>query len=142
MTPPSAAPVEVVRAVYAALAAHDLAAVLTLTDPLVTIDQSDFLPWGGQHVGYDGLRTFTAAVATHLDSAVEVTELFAAGDRVVQVGRTRGHARSTGRAFDAAEVHVWRVADGKVVALQVYADTDALRAALGLDDDAVPAGEG
>lgn len=137
MEHPNATPIEVVRAVYAALDAHDLGAMLALTDPAVTIDQSDLLPWGGHHVGYDGLRTFSAGVAAHLDSKVEVIELFEAGDRVVQVGRTRGQARTTGRAFDANEIHVWRVVDGRVAALEVYVDTVALRTALDLD---APAG--
>ena len=125
--------VTVVRKAYAALDAHDVAAMVALADPAVTVDQSDTLPWGGHHVGHDGLVSFVTAVAAHLRSTVEVVDLFDAGDRVVQVGRTRGHAVATGRAFDAGEVHVWRVADGRITGLTVYVDTAALRDALGLD---------
>ena len=127
-------PIAVVRAAYAALAGHDRAAMAALTSPEIVVEQSPDVPWGGRHAGA-AAAAFNAAVAAHLDSTVEIADLYRAGDQVVQGGRTRGTAIPTGRAFDAAEVHVWTVTDGLITRLQIYVDTDELRAALGLDPD-------
>ena len=126
--------VDLVRKAYAALDAGDIETILRLADPLITIDQSDLLPWGGHRTGHNGLLDFIAAVAAHLDSQVESLSLFESGDRVVQIGRTHGRAVSTGKPFDATEVHVWQVAEGLLVGLQVYVDAAAIGAALHSED--------
>ena len=120
----------VIRQVYAALAAGDQQAILALTSPDVIIDQSDKLPYGGHFQGYPGLAAFNSGVFGALDSSVEIGELFQAGDRVIQVGRTKGTARRTGRAFDSPEVHVWGVRDGQVVSLHAFVDEQIVNAAL------------
>lgn len=125
-----AAPLDVVRANYLALARGDVPALLALSDPEIEIYQSDLVPWGGRRSGHDGLVAFLTAVREHLASEVEPDELFVAGDRVVQVGRTRGTARHTGKPFDAAEVHVWTVRDGLIAGFDAYVDTDELLGAL------------
>lgn len=123
----------VVRANYAALAIGDVPTLLSLSDPDIDIYQSDLVPWGGPRHGHAGLLAFLTAVSAHLDSHVEPEEMFVAGDHVVQVGRTRGTARTTGKAFDAAEVHVWTVRDGLVTKFEAHVDTDELRRALSTD---------
>lgn len=122
--------IDVVRRVYAALAAGDLEALAELTDPGVEIFQSERLPYGGYHRGLAGLQTFLGGVQTALDSQIEVGQLFVAGDRVVQIGRSRGTARATGAAFDVPEVQIWKVYDGRILGLTVYLDDSALVAAL------------
>ncbi len=99
--------------------------------PDVTITQAEELPWGGHFVGRDGLIDFVTKLITNIDSKVTPEGLFEAGDRVIQRGRTRGTARATGTEFDVAEVHVWTVRDGKVVAAEFHIDTPAMLDALG-----------
>ncbi len=122
--------IEVVRNVYEALARGDVPALLELSDPDIRIYQSEDLPYGGHHSGHSGLMSFLSGVRLALESEVEVAELYRAGDLVIQMGRTRGTGRATGKVFDAAEVHIWRVENGLVQALTVYADTVAIAAAL------------
>jgi ketosteroid isomerase-like protein len=63
--------------------------------------------------------------------AMLATERFVeAGDQIVQIGRTRGQARATGRTFDVPEVHVWTMRHGKVVRFEAYVDHPAMLAAL------------
>ena len=50
--------IEVVRAVYAAMAERDFDRLFELVDPACVITQDPALPWGGRHVGHDGLATF------------------------------------------------------------------------------------
>jgi ketosteroid isomerase-like protein len=102
----------------------------SLADPEITIYQSEELPWGGSYAGLAGFQRFYQAVSGAIHSEVETETLYQAGDRVVQIGRTRGIARATGKPFDAREVHIWRVRNGRIIGLEVYVETPALLEAL------------
>ena len=123
--------VATIERVYDALAARDVSAIQELFAPDVTIRQSPELPWGGDYEGLDGAFTFFLTLVEHIESQVTTESLFAAGDHVVQTGRTRGTVRANGASFDIPEVHVWQLRDGKVVRYQVYIDTPAMLDALG-----------
>ena len=56
--------------------------------------------------------------------------MFAAGDRVVQHGRTRGTVRANGAAFDIPECHIWTVRDGRVLAAEFFIDSAQMLAAI------------
>ena len=103
---PTAPPLEIVRAAYSALGAKDLATVIDLCHPDVVLTQDPALPWGGRHVGAHGLAEFAIALIGATDSVVTPIAMFAAGDQVVQYGRTAGTARESGKSFDVAECHV------------------------------------
>ncbi len=124
------AEIEVVRAIYAAMAAGDLDALAAHIDETCVITQDPDLPWGGHHVGHRGLATFAAALVGTIDSTVTTEVLFAADDEVIQCGRTRGTVRANGTAFDVPEVHRWTIRDGRAVAAHFAIDTAAMRAAL------------
>ena len=64
------------------------------------------------------------------DSVVTPEQLFAAGDEVVQIGRTAGTVRSNGAAFDVPECHIWTVHDGLVTEARFYVDSAAMLEAL------------
>ena len=122
--------VDVVRAVYEAMAAGDLDRLLELVDEACVITQDARLPWGGRHEGHAGLATFATRLRGAIASAVTTEALFAADDEVIQVGRTRGTTVEGGTAFDIPEVHRWTVRAGKVVAAHFAIDTPAMLAAL------------
>lgn len=123
-------PLDVVRAIYDAFADRDLDAVLRLTDPEIVVTQDPALPWGGRHVGHDGLGAFVMALLGTIESAVTIEALFAAGDTVVQYGRTAGTVRATGASFDIPECHVWRVRDGRAIEAQYFIDSTAMLEAI------------
>jgi ketosteroid isomerase-like protein len=123
-------PIEVVRAIYEAFASKDIEAILALMHPEIVVVQDPALPWGGRHVGHDGLGTFMLALVGSIDSAVTIENMFQAGDSVVQHGRTAGTVRATGVAFDIAECHIWRVVDGLAVDAQYFIDSAAMLDAL------------
>ena len=66
-----------------------------------------------------------------IHSVVTSDELFEAGDRVIQYGRSRGTVLANGATFDMPEVHVWTLRDGKVTAADFYIDTPAMLRVLG-----------
>jgi uncharacterized protein len=88
------------------------------------------LPWGGRYAGHDGTAKFFTTLLSHTDSRVVIGTLFAAGDDVVQVGRTQGKTVGAGVAFDVDEVHIWHLRNGRVVGYDAYIDTPAMLKAL------------
>lgn len=122
--------VQLIQRVYDAFATHDFAALPALFDPDVRIIQSADLPWGGQFEGLPGAVAFFTGLLRHIDTAVEVTALIDAGEHVIEVGRTRGTARASGRALDVAEVHVYTIRDGKVLQMQAFVHHPDMLAAL------------
>jgi ketosteroid isomerase-like protein len=124
-------PLDVVTDAYAALGAKDLDAVVALCDPGVVVTQDDALPWGGEHVGAEGLANFAIALVGAIDSHVTPLAIFQAGDRVIQYGRTAGTVHANGTHFDIAECHVWTVMDGRITRADFYVDTRAMLGALG-----------
>lgn len=125
--------VAVVRDIYDAFARGDVEAIFGLVHPDAKIYQSDQLPWGGEYRGHEGFGEFLTKLTSAVESRVE-TGLFIDDEdgHVVQVGRTRGKVRATGREFDVPETHVWTVEDGKAITYQAYIDTAKMREALGL----------
>jgi ketosteroid isomerase-like protein len=121
---------DVVARIYDAMRAQDLETLLALIDPSVTVWQTELLPWGGSYEGIDGFGEFAMKLLGSITSAVEVEQLYEAGDHVVQNGRTRGTVNGTGAAFDVAETHVWEVRGGKACSLRSYIDTPAMLEAL------------
>lgn len=122
--------VDTVRRMYDAFGARDADVMQELFAADVEVSQASELPWGGEYRGHDGAFTFLLKLTEHIDSQVAIESLFAAGDRVVQTGRTRGTVRANGAPFDVAEVHLWQLRDGQVVRFEAYIDTPAMLEAL------------
>jgi ketosteroid isomerase-like protein len=122
--------VEVVRAIYEAMAARDYDTLFQLVDTAVVITQDERLPWGGRHEGHDGVVVFAAALTGAIESNVDIEAIFSADDEVIEMGRTKGTVVGTDRTFDIAEVHRWRIEGGKAVAAHFAIDTEAMLAAL------------
>jgi ketosteroid isomerase-like protein len=116
--------------VYEAFQSRDADTLRELFAPDIAISQASELPWGGDYHGHDGAFTFLLKLVEHIESQVTTESLFAAGNHVVQTGRTRGKVVANGAPFDVPEVHVWELRDGKVIRFQVYIDTQAMLAAL------------
>ena len=126
--------VELVGRLYDAMAGRDLDTILEIFAPEVEIRQSDELPWGGEFHGLDGLGEFFGKLSENIESRVTHHVMFAAGDRVVQVGRTAGHVKATGVSFDIDEMHLLTIRNGKVIRFEAHIDTPAMLAALRSSD--------
>jgi ketosteroid isomerase-like protein len=123
--------IDVVLELYTAMANRDLERIAELVDPSCVLTQDDRLPWGGRHVGHEGLATFAARLTGTIDSAVTTEAIFEADGEVIQCGRTRGTVVATGEPFDIAEVHRWTIREGRAVAAHFAIDTPAMLDALG-----------
>lgn len=117
--------IDVVNQVYGAMATQDLERVLQLVAADCVITQDPSLPWGGRHIGHDGITNFALALIGTIDSAVTSDALFEADGKVIQIGRTKGVVRANGATFDVPEVHTWTIREGKVIAAHFAIDTPA-----------------
>ena len=122
---------QIVESIYAAMAAKDPAGVLAHLSEQVTLYQDPRLPWGGEFAGHDGFGQFALALLGSITSSVRIDEIYESDDRhVVQWGHTIGTVNATGAPFDVAEMHLWTLEDGLVVATHFAIDSDAMLAAL------------
>jgi len=122
---------DVVAAIYEAMAAKDLERLIELISPDLVLDQDPALPWGGHFEGHEGFGQFALTLTGTIDSKVAIDAMFEAGGEVFQLGRTKGTVIATGAPFDIAEVHRWRIEDGKAVKADFAIDTKAMLEALG-----------
>ncbi|MGW6118486.1 nuclear transport factor 2 family protein [Nocardia sp. NPDC055165] len=121
---------DIIAEVYRAFDSRDFGMIERLFDPDIDIDQAADLPWGGRHHGHAGAVGFFTTLLAHIDSKVISEHMFAAGEDVVQVGRTVGTTVPGGVEFDLPEVHIWHLRQGRIVGFDAYIDTPAMLAAL------------
>lgn len=126
---PALRPIDVVSAVCDAYARRDLAGIAALYHPECELVQTDELPWGGVYRGHLGLQQFFERLTASINTQIVGETLFEAGDAVVSIGRTKGVALSTGRAFDLPAVHIYTVQDGTIRRYEAYVDTPGMRRA-------------
>lgn len=123
--------IDIVGRVYEACSAQDLEGLFELADGDCVITQDPSLPWGGRHVGHEGIAAFASALVGTIDSAVTTETLLEADGQVIQSVRTWGAVRADGATFDLPEVHTWTVRNGEVVAAHFSIVTSAMLRALG-----------
>ena len=119
--------VDLIRGLYDAFAAGDIAGVLGRMSPDIVWNEAENFLYadGNPYRGPEGvLNGVFARIGAEWDGfGAHPEEIIDGGDTVIALGRYRGTYRATGRALDAQLVHVWRVADGKAAAFQQYTDT-------------------
>ena len=122
--------IDVVKAVFTAFAERDLDGVLAWLAPDVEFVAvtSDYAGRTGPYLGHDGMREYFRDVARVWDELrLTPTDFRQAGDQVLVTGRVL--ARSPARTVAGSTGWIWRIVDGKVVYIRVYASAeDAVQA--------------
>lgn len=126
----TASGIAIVQAVYAAYERRDFAAAAALFHPEGELYQTELLPWGGNFKGHAGQGAFMERLTGAIDTRIVGEQLFEAGDRVVSIGRTKGHARRSGVEFELPAVHVYTIRDGLISRYEAYVDTPGMLKAL------------
>jgi len=114
-----------VQVAYQAFVDGDLDRFVESLAPGFVSQQSAAVPWRGVYRGHDGVRQLFEKVAEHAEATYEPAELIEGDDRVVVVGNARITPRSTGEATAVRELHVWHVADGRLLGLEVFLNAPA-----------------
>jgi ketosteroid isomerase-like protein len=125
---------ELVRSVYAALAAWDGERLRELLDPGFEAELPEGMPLGagGRRIGAEAMiRDTWRPIGRMYEMAPEPSEWIPCADgRLLVIGRYRGRTRVTGQPVDAAFAHLWTARDGRLVALWHVTDTALWTAAL------------
>jgi ketosteroid isomerase-like protein len=124
-----------VRSSYEAFGRGDLDGALAMMDEDIVWHQAQGLPHGGV---YHGLAAVRAAIFDPLDEEwwddfdATPTEIIAAGEHVLVLGRYTATAKASGAVLDVPFAHVWRFENGRAVRFVQFTDTrgwtDALAA--------------
>jgi ketosteroid isomerase-like protein len=127
--------VELIRGLYNDFATGNIPAVLAAMSPDIIWNEAENFPYadGNPYIGPEAvLNGVFARCGGEWDGfAVKVDEILDAGDTIIAMGRYLGTFKATGRAQNTQMAHVWRIADGKVVRFQQYADTLQVARAIG-----------
>lgn len=115
-----------VTRMYAAAAAGDMAVLQDVLSPDFTVQEPNFLPYGGSYQGLPEFAALFAKVSEVLDlAALQLDGLTVEGD--VAYGRVR--APLVDGSGHAAILEEWHVRDGRVVAARVFWLNDPRRQA-------------
>lgn len=119
--------VELIRGLYDAFARGDVAAVLRPMSPEIVWNEAENFLYadGNPYVGPDAIvnGVFARCIGEWEGFAAAPEEFLDAGGAVVVLGRYLGTYKATNRPQRTQFVHVWRIAEGKIVGFQQYADT-------------------
>ena len=119
--------VSVVHGIYNAFGAGDMPAVLGAMSADIVWNEANNFPYadGNPYVGPEAILNgvFMRCATEWNGFGVEVDEVIDAGDTVVALGHYTGTYLASGKTQKTQMVHVWRIADGKAVQFQQYADT-------------------
>jgi hypothetical protein len=124
--------VEVIKGLYESFAKGDVGAVLGAFDEKINWQEPESLPFedqiGPQAVGEN---IFSRILQLVQNFSVTPNEIHDAGDVIFAVGTYRGTGAATGKDFEAAFVHVWRLKNGKINGFRTHTDTHIWLQALG-----------
>jgi uncharacterized protein len=121
---------ELVKQAYFYLNERDIPNYFSLMSSDVEFYQTEELPWGGHYRGLHESEIFFSKFVPLIDSTVEIDYYIPAGKQIVAIGKTSGVAKQTGKPFNCHLAHVWTVREEKIARLDVYIDTNDIKAAL------------
>ncbi len=128
---------EVVRAIYASFEAGDMsAALLNMSEDMVWLHPGDpkQIPFAGEFKGRAGVQQFfdiAFSVIDVLEQKIYSIEL--SGDKAIVLGFEHMRVKKTGKEYQSNWIHLYTLANGKVIKFEEYIDTAALVAAFSED---------
>lgn len=117
----------IVKNVYAGFAAGDMEAVLKdMGDGIVWTHpgSSDQIPFAGIFEGKAGVSRFFEIVFEQIDVLEQnIKSYIGGGDNVLVLGYEHMRVKNTGREYKSNWVHMYTLANGKIVAFEEFIDT-------------------
>ena len=136
--------VKFVQSLYSAFSRGDMETIYEGCDPNIdwwsNVDPA-LVPWGGGRRGIDGVKSFFAEIAAHVDFETFEPQQFLNGQGFVLVlGHTIARMKPAGGRIDDEWAHCLWIRGGKVVQFREFSDTHAvIQAYHGADAHAVAA---
>ena len=129
--------VDRIRRGYEAFGRRDLDAALEMAHPEVEAHDPAEMPDAAVHCGKEAVkRDWEQTLELFDEFAVEIEEVFDAGEEVVLFLRYRGRGKESGAAVEVDMAHVLTMRDGVAVRLRQYLDRADALAAAGLSQEA------
>ena len=121
---------QIVKNVYAGFAAGDMEVVLKdMGDGIVWTHpgSSDQIPFAGIFEGKAGVSRFFEIVFEQIDVLEQnIKSYIGGGDNVLVLGYEHMRVKNTGREYKSNWVHMYTLANGKIVAFEEFIDTAEL----------------
>jgi ketosteroid isomerase-like protein len=116
---------DIVAAHYAASGRGDIAGMMADVAPDVRWTEMEGFPCAGTWIGPQKVaeHVFQVLGTQWIDYRFELESLIDGGDHVVGIGQYSGTFAKTGRSMQARVAHVWRLAEGRIVAFEQFTDT-------------------
>jgi ketosteroid isomerase-like protein len=112
---------ETVQRMFDAVAAGDIAGVMSCIHPDIRVVEPPSLAYGGVHQGSDAFRDHVlGAILSKMQLQTENVQLLTTGNRVAAVMDVRFTSRQTGKAIVMPYVEIYTVVDHQVRGLDVY----------------------
>ena len=131
-TPAPASPVETVRQIQEALGRGDIMAPMAHLSRkvrwAVACADRQAAPFFKEYIGRQGVAAFMQDMDVVDMTDFQIKAVIGEGD-LVMVWLHMAFIAPTGRAVDMDETQIWTFADGKVVAVDLFPDTQAVAAA-------------
>ncbi|MEI9813075.1 MAG: nuclear transport factor 2 family protein [Acidobacteriota bacterium] len=125
---------QVVESFYEAMKVGDVGGALSLLDPAVEWTEADNFIYAdlSPYIGTDNVvNGLFMRLMTEWQGFKAIPEQFiGSGDTVAVLGRYHGTYNATGKSIHAQMVHVYKIANGKIVKFQQYTDTAQFRDAV------------
>jgi ketosteroid isomerase-like protein len=113
--------VEIVRAMYAAIARRDLETLISHLDPAMRVHDRSVHPEASVYEGHEGFLRFAQTDwAAFDDVTYEPQEFVAYGAYVVVPIMQGGRGKGSALGVEESIVNVWKLRDGKCVELRNY----------------------
>ena len=116
---------QLVKSVYEAFSRGDIQKILdSLSDNIEWfVPGPKQIPYAGYSKGKENVKNFFKTLGETTDiKPLEVKDMVAQGDKVVVLGYYAGHAKTTGKKFEADWTMVWTIKDGKAINFREYMD--------------------
>ncbi len=122
---------DVIRAHYAASDRGDVEGMIAPLAENVLWTEAAGFPYAGTYIGPDAVvaNVFSRIQQEWDDYTLTIDEVVDGGDTVVGIGTYSGTNKRTGRFFAARVAHVWRMAEGRVVAFEQFPDSELVNRA-------------
>lgn len=123
---------DIVAGHYAASARGDIEGMLGVLAPGAEWIEMAGSAYAGTYIGPEAVLdgVFRRIGEDFSEFAFELERLLDAGDHIVALGRYNAVGRVTGKPMHSRVAHVWRLADGRVVRFEQFADTALIESAL------------
>ena len=117
--------IDAIKEGYQAVGRGSFEGMLDIVDPEVVIRDRPESPDPRTYHGHEGARQALEASDESFEGfELHPQEFIAEGDYVIVVLTMRGTGRGSGVTVEDRIAHLWKIRDGKAVALQVYSDPD------------------